>query len=572
MADGEISLASAALAVALTALVIAIGQLLQQIFSTAEGYRRCQDSVIGDWALRTRLRWRWSQFRFEVKFTTPELVLQTNVDAVYNVEKLGRSGTGRHRDVFSIDCTGRNAPSKSIQGPGDESTDLVGWINLLKQLQLLHSGVWEELEAVDISKQSIPMQDIVLSPGWVPHEWSWDLMPPDIIRPLATTTVGTLVVLAHRMGMVWRDLRPSLGFLRAEGNGHSISATLSRGMGLLVQYTYDESFIPSPSELEKRGRIPTEAADKLACGIIPGFKLLGLPDINLVPNYGLQDETPKNPTNWTLPSTSLAMIASSLQSIGVPDHVNKAITEERGCIQLVSELRSMLCPFLPIRGSTVTTVFNALRADIEHFAHREARIVIRHLLKEYLHRFPDSSPHLHGLLSSLDTFDRKWHWWFENTFHFRHDPKDRPPLELIEFSHDIWDETTVYFQDLQDRCQMRYLDLAIAHLELGVAAWKHSKKNIETGNRRDKGQIVRGNRASRTVEHYSCYSDEEQLNLLINVLENKNWKGKKEIVEAWWTLIVRGIFFSCTLRYLPYAEFPAVPSTFHASRTPIYIT
>jgi hypothetical protein len=45
MPNGEISLAGAALAVALTALAIAIGQLLQQVFSTAEGYRRCQHSA-----------------------------------------------------------------------------------------------------------------------------------------------------------------------------------------------------------------------------------------------------------------------------------------------------------------------------------------------------------------------------------------------------------------------------------------------------------------------------------------------------------------------------------------------
>ncbi|KAF2729685.1 hypothetical protein EJ04DRAFT_568440 [Polyplosphaeria fusca] len=335
--------------------------------------------------------------------------------------------------------------------------------------------------------------------------------------------------------------------------------------------SYDDTYTPSASAIETRARIPTEAADKLACGIIPGFELLRLSDIHLVPNYSLQDKTPKNPDDWTLPHTSLVMIASSLRSIGVSEDVITVITADRGCIQLVSELRSMFCPFLPIRGSTVTTVFNALRADVEHFAHREARIVIRHLLKEHVRRFPGSA-HLHALLSHLDTFAAKWHWWFENTFHYQHNRNDRPPIELIEFAHDIWDETTEYFQDLQDRRQMQYLDLVIAHLEVSVAAWRQSAKNIGTGNRRDDGKLVRGARASRTIEHYSCYADEEQLDLLYRLLEAKNWKDKQEVVEAWWTLMVRAIFFSCTLRYLPYAEFPAVASAFHASRTPVYIT
>lgn len=64
-----------ALIVALLALIIALGQLLQQIFSTADGYRRCQHSVIGLWAKHTSLKWRWSQFRFETRFVTPDIRL-----------------------------------------------------------------------------------------------------------------------------------------------------------------------------------------------------------------------------------------------------------------------------------------------------------------------------------------------------------------------------------------------------------------------------------------------------------------------------------------------------------------
>jgi L-asparagine transporter-like permease len=52
MAVNEGSVATAALAIAISALVIAVGQFLSQLFSTADGYRRCQPSVIGngsDW-------------------------------------------------------------------------------------------------------------------------------------------------------------------------------------------------------------------------------------------------------------------------------------------------------------------------------------------------------------------------------------------------------------------------------------------------------------------------------------------------------------------------------------------
>ena len=55
----EIDVATAALAIAISALVIAVGQLISQLFSTADGYRRCQPSVIGDWFQLVKLRFRW---------------------------------------------------------------------------------------------------------------------------------------------------------------------------------------------------------------------------------------------------------------------------------------------------------------------------------------------------------------------------------------------------------------------------------------------------------------------------------------------------------------------------------
>jgi len=51
------NVAVAALVIALIALITAIGQLLQAYLGTADGYRRCQSSVMGNWAKRTRLRW-----------------------------------------------------------------------------------------------------------------------------------------------------------------------------------------------------------------------------------------------------------------------------------------------------------------------------------------------------------------------------------------------------------------------------------------------------------------------------------------------------------------------------------
>jgi hypothetical protein len=59
MAVDEGSVATAALAIAISALIIAVGQFLAQLFSTVDRYRRCQLSVIGEWFKLVELLFRW---------------------------------------------------------------------------------------------------------------------------------------------------------------------------------------------------------------------------------------------------------------------------------------------------------------------------------------------------------------------------------------------------------------------------------------------------------------------------------------------------------------------------------
>jgi len=70
-------LAVVALIVSLIALLFTLIQLLAQIFATADGYRRCQPSVLGRWAALTKMRWRWTQFRFETLYSTPDILLES---------------------------------------------------------------------------------------------------------------------------------------------------------------------------------------------------------------------------------------------------------------------------------------------------------------------------------------------------------------------------------------------------------------------------------------------------------------------------------------------------------------
>lgn len=63
--------ATVALAVVLNALLVALLQVLQQYAATADGFRRCQRSVIGDWALHTKSEFRCKELRYETRFAVP---------------------------------------------------------------------------------------------------------------------------------------------------------------------------------------------------------------------------------------------------------------------------------------------------------------------------------------------------------------------------------------------------------------------------------------------------------------------------------------------------------------------
>lgn len=96
-------------------------------------------------------------------------------------------------------------------------------------------------------------------------ERSWDFMPPDLVRPVATTNIFNIAIMAYRLGMTWIDFRPEENVMRAEGNGQLLNSTHVRSIGIILQY------------LKTRGDIedsindtfnPSEVADALNFGII----------------------------------------------------------------------------------------------------------------------------------------------------------------------------------------------------------------------------------------------------------------------------------------------------------------
>lgn len=78
--DSSDLVALIALLVSLIALLIALIQLLQSSALTADGWRRCNATNIGQWSVFSRRHWLWSELRNEVQFTIPLVTLMNTSD------------------------------------------------------------------------------------------------------------------------------------------------------------------------------------------------------------------------------------------------------------------------------------------------------------------------------------------------------------------------------------------------------------------------------------------------------------------------------------------------------------
>jgi hypothetical protein len=342
-----------ALIVAIVALIVSAWQLAQQLFATAaDGKRFCQASVMGVWARKTRLSWRWSQIRFETKYTTPELRLLSGVtdsaDEDDHAQKnqrprfwyrvpvirwlievsLGPSSdwsgyfeiTSNRNDV-PLELRKTRPPSVRIEPDSSaerwslwflswwdgsyhvDSSDVVSWPKLLERLYKNQvssvrkvmrsqpngaasnlSGKELESGTADTPNEDSPCPEITHMETQNGEdrivvrlvERSWDLVPPDVVRPLAHSTVGSIITIVHRLGMSWQaDFDPNQGQMNASGCGHTITSETVRGLGLVLKYSYHhESIKVRNTSGTNRGVThqeylsPTISSDKLHCGIL----------------------------------------------------------------------------------------------------------------------------------------------------------------------------------------------------------------------------------------------------------------------------------------------------------------
>ena len=131
MLDTSDRLSLLALIVAVVALIVSGWQLAQQLFATAtDGKRFCQGSVMGIWARKTRLSWRWSQIRFETKYTTPEIRMTSGIEDETKTSTRAKRVAQYLRLVYKIPALGWlvevfNGPPSDWSGYFEVTSDQV---------------------------------------------------------------------------------------------------------------------------------------------------------------------------------------------------------------------------------------------------------------------------------------------------------------------------------------------------------------------------------------------------------------------------------------------------------------
>jgi hypothetical protein len=586
----QTNLAAAALAIALVALVTALGQLLQQYLATADGYRRCQKSVMGEYGGKTRLHWRWREFRFETLYTIPEIfvagdgapsrkgqVLLTGSPASRKESLIPASSADN--DLFVLDHmdldsqiayhnmkdAGSSHPSQkwfgSRKSPIQEKAHrgemacwnpFLHWVHETTAISL--DDQQRAVNPVNFDPVHFPPDRIRL-PAIIFRERSWDFQPPDVIRPLAKTTLSDIAIITRRMGMKWKDFRPSDGILRAEGHSHTITSTVVRSLGIVLQYSYTGqghrlrmaeqnlsrksatgSLVTEQTEIY----IPRARADRLGCGVIRTARQLGLPDFTL----GTQPEV----------ITALSFLDRSGASSAA---LTKLLKENPEFRFRVADLVALTTDEVRLRGSKLVQIpapsDNVRGVTTSTFGRR----AFRRCLEEYVVvHHGDVGVHTQEALQICDDIGKKFAAW-DYTDEFGVDEeqwvvtRDSQYLDLV--SDHLKYLTGLINSWEQQYPDFRYLNLLGIHIKVAMFS-EDGETSMLRNWENDYHADVRG--------YFKL------LPIILEEMKKTGFYDRQLVVDAWVVMMLRAFCWGACHFFVPGER---VPIQYFGSQLPVYI-
>ncbi|KAH8665745.1 hypothetical protein BGZ60DRAFT_470463 [Tricladium varicosporioides] len=546
-----------ALIVSLVALVTTVMQVLQQYFSSAEGYRRCAKSVMGEWALGTHRRLRAREFRVEVIFETP---------VIFVAAPTNKKGPIPDREIFYIDGTEdsyrdtrvlmereqKKADEAAISRVHTADDEKASWVTLLSTLQRSEneSRVWDR--NVRRSGHNPPQVRATTPAGTIngpKHEItvglqaktrSWDFIPASITKPYATSAICHLVEITAMLGMYWKVFDSNVWNLRAEGNGLILTSTSIHGLGLMVVFT-----VTGKSEFKADRVIPANAVKDLAFGSVP----------NIFDDKDYLKQSDNQSLELVFGTSRLAI--STLESIGCSAETLKWYERDhRHIFSVAFEVIGMLSKVIRIRGSNFRMLPNPtddhwLKAGNQKASWKITRLmqIFQTKLREHIEAEQYVESH------EIVTIEKEWAAIAQIGF------KDEESLSLNtrEAIHDALDRRTKFLLNLK---QSEVLSIMVTHLTMVLKVLQDQESTLN--------KIVLANKEEQLLDYYFYHIRREVVEHLDTKMKppSKDMRDKRNTI--WISLIYRMLCW-LLLHDFNKADTQIVPHDLKGSRMPVFI-
>lgn len=276
-----------ALVISVVALIGSILQLLQQYYSSAEGYSNCGDQVMGEWALTRRRKFRFSELRFEVQFETPVLFVCPAQNErgplgpnqpLWHVQGTDQSERETRTPSVKTETEKKNKLRESKKLNEDVHTadnERANWFIMLQALHAMEreSRSWQRRKLQDDRTTLGPKRGAELPEDvakWDQHtvvaalqpkRKSYDTMPSEMRKPYATTAICHLVEMAAMLGLHWREFNRADHRYHAEGNGYLLTGGTVDDLGIVFRFQ-----IYGQNTFEQHRIIPNEEIKLMAFG------------------------------------------------------------------------------------------------------------------------------------------------------------------------------------------------------------------------------------------------------------------------------------------------------------------
>ncbi|TVY22737.1 hypothetical protein LHYA1_G008601 [Lachnellula hyalina] len=533
-----------ALIVSLVALLTTVIQVLQQYFSSAEGYRRCANSVMGQWAKGTHRKLVPREFRFEVIFETP---------VIFVAPPDNQKGPIPGRKIYYVDGSDNSYTNTKVlkplqQNQADQQAvrqvhtaddERASWLTLLSTQQgaELDSRIWDRKQRGTAFKE--PYYQIAV--GLQSKTRSWDFIPDAITKPYATSAICHLVEMMAMLGLYWKVFDQILWNLRAEGNGFILTSTTVHGLGVMVVFA-----ITGRSNFEGNRVIPAEAVKELAFGTVPNIF-----------EEGEYLKREKDAQSLELVFGEEKNVTATLESLGcTSETVTRFAKDHKHIFSVSFEIIGMLGKVFRIRGSNFRMLPNPtmdfwLKTSGQKASWKTSTLmkVFQEKLKKLIITEGFDENHQCTVIS------RQW----DEIAIIGCEDEATLSIEAREAIHNALDNRTTYLLSLK---QIDVLSVLVAHLTKVMKILDDQNSPLNN--------IVLANKEDTLL---SYYFDEIRPAVIGNLESNSSSLTREEKAQrntVWISLIFRMLCW-LLLHDFDKSDIKMVPSDLKGSRMPVYI-